>query len=150
MVKKQFDEHQISIMKGEICPYCGAKPELIDSAEIYNGTSFGPIYICRPCNAYVGVHKFTNKPLGRLANAELRELKKQAHEVFDKIWKLKYKRGRHQAYYWLSKQMNRPFNYTHIGMMNCDECQEVINLSNNYLSANDANNFDSSKLKDRD
>ena len=29
--------------------------------------------------AYVGVHKGTDKPLGRLANAELRYWKKRAH-----------------------------------------------------------------------
>ena len=30
------------------------------------------IYICKPCDAYVGVHKGTDKALGRLANKELR------------------------------------------------------------------------------
>ena len=114
---------------------------MIDSAEIYNGTSYGPIYICRPCNAYVGTHKFTDKPLGRLANAELRELKKQAHEVFDKIWKLKYKRGRHQAYYWLSKQLERPFDYTHIGMMDEESCRKTIAVSKKYLYQKDPEKF---------
>ena len=138
---ESFTNEQLLIMKGEICPYCGTKPELIDSAEIYNGTSYGPIYICRQCNAYVGVHKFTNMPLGRLANAELRELKKQAHEVFDKIWKLRYKRGRHQAYYWLSKQLERPFDYTHIGMMDEDSCRKTIEVSKKYLYQKDPEKF---------
>lgn len=138
---QSFNEKDIAIMRGEICPYCGAKPELIDSAEIYNGTSYGPIYICRPCNAYVGVYENTNKPLGRLANAGLRELKKQAHEVFDKIWRLKYKRGRHQAYYWLSKQLKLPFDYTHIGMMDEDYCRKTIIICKQYLYQKDPEQF---------
>ena len=143
---KQYSDKELLIMKGKICPYCGAKPELIDSAEIYNGTSYGPIYICRPCNAYVGVYENTNRPLGRLANAELREMKKQAHEVFDKIWKLKYKRGRYHAYRWLSQQLQRPSEYTHIGMMDIDECQKVIELSKAFLYSKDPEKI--SKYKD--
>ena len=135
-----FSESEISIMKGEICPYCGAKPELIDSAEIYNGKSFGPIYICRPCGAYVGVYENTNKPLGRLADAKLRELKKQAHEVFDQIWKLKFKR-RYYAYRWLSEQLQRPYDYTHIGMMDEETCKKVIILSKRYLYTKDPLKF---------
>ena len=128
-------------MRGEICPYCGAKPELVDSAEVYNGKSFGPIYICRPCNAYVGVYENSNKPLGRLADAELREMKKQAHDIFDQIWRLGYKRGRYHAYRWLSQQLQRPSEYTHIGMMDVDECQKVIDLSKAYLYSKDPEKF---------
>ena len=43
------------ILSGKICPYCGKESELIDSTEIYNGKSYGKMYICRPCDAYVGV-----------------------------------------------------------------------------------------------
>lgn len=137
---KQFTNEEIAIMKGEVCPYCGTKPELIDSADIYNGTSYGPIFICRPCGAYVGVYENTNKPLGRLANVELRKLKKQAHEVFDQIWKLKYKR-RYYAYRWLSEKLQRPYEYTHIGMMDIGECQKVIELSKAYLYSKDPEKF---------
>ncbi|MFB5268120.1 zinc-finger-containing protein [Paenibacillus enshidis] len=40
-------------------------------------------------HAYVGVHDGTDIPLGRLANRELRELKKQCHALFDPVWKNK-------------------------------------------------------------
>lgn len=74
------------ILNGKKCPYCDGMPVYVDSSLVY-GRSYGMIYLCHPCNAWVGVHKGTNKPLGRLANAELREAKKAAHEAFDKIWK---------------------------------------------------------------
>ena len=128
---QQFSEREIEIMKGEICPYCGSKPELIDSAEVYNGTSYGKMFICRPCDAYVSCHVGT----------ELRQLKIEAHEVFDIIWQQKYKRGRYQAYYWLSKQLQRPFDFTHIGMMDEDTCRKTITICKQYLFQKDPNKF---------
>ena len=57
-----------------MCPYCGERAVYTNSKEVY-GRSYGMIYLCRPCDAYVGVHDGTAKPLGRLANAELRAAK---------------------------------------------------------------------------
>lgn len=74
------------ILTGKICPYCGKPTEYVDSSVIY-GRSYGMIYLCRDCKAYVGVHKGTDQALGRLANAELREAKKEAHFYFDQIAK---------------------------------------------------------------
>ena len=59
------------------CDYCGRPAQLTDSAIVY-GRSYGLIYYCAPCQAWVGVHKGTTTPLGRLANHELREWKKAA------------------------------------------------------------------------
>jgi hypothetical protein len=40
----------------------------------------------------VGCHKGTTKPLGRLADAELREWKKRAHAAFDPVWQALWQR----------------------------------------------------------
>ena len=64
-------------MRKVYCDYCGRQAEYVDSKVIY-GKSYGMMYLCRNCMAYVGVHKGTDKPLGRLANAELRYWKKAA------------------------------------------------------------------------
>ncbi len=69
-------------------------------------------------NAYVGVHKGTKKELGRLADPELRELKKKAHLYFDYIWKKRIKQtkdynSRKKAYVWLSQQMKLKPKDTH-------------------------------------
>lgn len=53
-----------------------------------HGRSF-MCYLCRPCNAYVGCHNNTRKPLGTMADAETREWRKKAHAVIDLIWKSK-------------------------------------------------------------
>ncbi|QEC69348.1 hypothetical protein FRZ67_19300 [Panacibacter ginsenosidivorans] len=127
-----------SITKGEICPYCFKGTEYIDSIEVY-GRSYGMIYICRDCNAYVGVHKGTNIALGRLANEELRAAKKRAHFFFDKIFKdglideiwkesLPITSKRKKAYKWLSIQMGIPENECHIGYFDVDKCNQVIEI----------------------
>lgn len=114
-----------------LCSYCMKEAELVDSKEIY-GRSYGLIYLCRPCDAYVGVHKETNKPLGTLANEELREWRKDVHAVFDPLWKEEYEKRdknrykiRHCWYQWLSTQLDLPYNECHIGMFNIDMCKKA-------------------------
>ena len=112
-----------------VCPYCGRRAELVDSKVIY-GKSYGhKVWLCRNCLAYVGCHKGTNKPLGRLANAELRRWKTEAHDAFDPLWQYgRFKGKRNDAYKWLSKQMGIPYEKTHIGMFDVDDCKRVIQI----------------------
>lgn len=115
-------------MKDVICDYCGRKAELVDSKVIY-GTSYGMMYLCRHCNAYVGCHKGTDRPLGRLADAELRYWKKAAHAVFDPLWRQGRFRGqRKAAYEWLAEQMGLPVEQTHIGMFDIAQCKQAIKI----------------------
>lgn len=116
-------------MQEVICPYCGNTAEFTDSAEIYHGHGYGMIYLCRPCDAYVGTHKGTDKPLGRLANAELRRWKIAAHGAFDPLWKGGEFR-RNEAYRWLAGKMGLPKERTHIGMFDVPQCQKVIQIIN--------------------
>lgn len=126
------------ILTGKICPYCGNPTEYVDSSVIY-GRSYGMIYLCRDCKAYVGVHKGTDQALGRLANAELREAKKEAHFYFDqiaktnlinKIWKkhIPDTSNRNKAYLWLSNQLDIPRELCHIGMFDAEDCKRVVEL----------------------
>jgi hypothetical protein len=123
------------MLKGKICPYCKNKSNLVSSTEIYN-KDFGYIYLCRPCDAYVGCHKNTTNAKGRLANKELRELKKEAHKYFDMIWRDLQILSRDGAYKWLSDMLDLPSEYTHIGMMGVDKCKEVIYFSKQLLNDN--------------
>lgn len=110
------------------CDYCGTLTDFVDSKVIY-GRSYGMAYLCPNCKAYVGVHKGTDKPLGRLANAELRKWKNAAHASFDPLWQTgPFRRKRNQAYAWLSKQMGLPIEKTHIGMFDIAECKQVIKI----------------------
>lgn len=72
------------VTKPPICPYCERPAEfLASSARVYHGRDYGPVWACLPCAAWVGCHKGTTQPLGRLANAELRKAKMAAHAAFD-------------------------------------------------------------------
>lgn len=111
-----------------LCDYCGRPAKYVDSKTVY-GRSYGMLYLCECCNAYVGVHKGTNVPLGRLANAELRHWKRTAHAFFDPFWKVgQFKHQRNAAYRWLSEQMGLPQEKTHIGMFDVDQCKQVIDI----------------------
>lgn len=127
------------ILSGKLCPYCGNPTEYTDSTAVYS-KSYGMIYLCRNCEAWVGVHDGTDKALGRLANKELRELKKSAHSHFDPLWKdlVSFGYTIHEArkfcYSWLSKQMQIPFELTHIGMFDEIQCTRVAELSTELLS----------------
>lgn len=120
------------IYNGSKCPYCGCLTNYVDSSCIY-GKSYGMIYLCRPCNAYVGVHRGTNIALGRLANAELRGLKKDTHAFFDLIWK-NGDMKRVEAYKWLSEYLRIPLDFTHIGMFDEERCRAAIVASKQFLN----------------
>jgi len=113
-----------------ICPYCEAPAELVDSEEIY-GQSYGMSWLCRPCWAYVGTHKNSkyHAPFGTLANKKLRELRKEAHRVFDPVWE-NTSMSRRGAYNWLARTLEIPIKRAHIGQFNVAECQQVIEVCN--------------------
>lgn len=111
-----------------LCPYCGCPAVLTDSAVVY-GTSYGMIWDCRPCDAYVGVHKNSlhHWPLGTLANRELREWRKRAHRVFDPLWKSGRMKCR-EAYGIMREMMNLDEEDAHIAMFTVEQCQRLIEI----------------------
>lgn len=132
------------------CPYCGKKAKLVDGNVIYphrKDLADLKFYQCAPCDAYVGCHKMSNhtwtnrKPLGRLANAELRAAKSKAHEAFDPIWHEGFM-NRGEAYAWLAEQLNIPKSQCHIGMMDVDDCMRVILAAYEYFFPKDEEMLD--------
>lgn len=121
-------------MRKVICDYCGGIARFIDSAAVY-GISYGMIYYCDTCHAWVGVHRGTDKPLGTLANEELRQYRRRAHDAFDQIWK-RHGVTRPNAYKWLASAMNLSKEDTHIGMFNINQCLKVIEICSCETRAN--------------
>jgi len=119
---------------GLVCPYCKGRSRLVKGNVIYPHRSDlydKDFYLCRPCDAYVGCHTGTTIPLGRLANAELRRAKLQAHAAFDPIWKNGHK-SRGGAYAWLSEQLNISKELCHIGMFDVDQCRRVTEVCQEF------------------
>ncbi len=110
------------------CDYCGKPAKLVDSKIIY-GRSYGMVWYCKPCDAYVGCYKNSedHKPLGRLANKQLRNWKKIAHKYFDVSWKAG-SMSRSRAYAWLSKKLQVEQDKCHIGMFDVSLCMKVYEI----------------------
>lgn len=124
------------------CPYCGADSVLINGAQLYGhrpDLADKRFYRCDPCRAWVGCHPGTTTPLGRLANAELRQAKSAAHAVFDPIWrtapKTERKRARGDAYSWLAEQLGIRKAECHIGMFDVDMCERVVEVCRSRRAA---------------
>jgi len=111
-----------------LCDYCGEPAELKTGNKVYHhrpDLEKKLFWVCDPCNARVGCHPGTTKPLGRLANSKLRYWKRQAHQAFDPIWRTGEKK-RTQAYRWLAREMELDRDFCHIGMFDIDQCKQVI------------------------
>ncbi len=131
--------------KNLICPYCHNEARLTTGSEIY-GPKFSDkvFWVCNrypDCDSYVGCHPKTKRPLGNLANEELRTLRNQAHSLFDKLWQAKLARDRHQdgskytkgearaaGYRWLAEKLGIKGQECHIGEMDVERCRQVIEL----------------------
>ena len=119
-----------------ICRYCHQKTEYVSSAVVYGGRDYGMIYLCGACNAWVGVHKGTDNPLGNVANQELREWRKKAHAAFDPLWRRRMKNGKNKfrarngGYSWLAKALGVPRAECHIAMMDVELCKRVVEICN--------------------
>lgn len=116
---------------GVWCPYCRRPARLVDATEIYvrSYRVGGKAWLCRPCGAWVGTHRNSpsHKPLGRLANAELRAWKQRAHEAFDPLYRFGFM-SRSEAYGWLAREMKLPAEKAHIGMFGVEQCRRLVEL----------------------
>lgn len=110
-----------------VCPYCGNPAQFMTSNEFY-GQDYGTnLYVCRPCDARIGTHRGSKRPLGTLANDRLRKLRMYCHSLIDPFWKYgKYSRS--TVYARMSKAMSLPPSQTHIGMFNEEQCLKLISF----------------------
>ncbi len=123
------------------CPYCEIPTEfLASSASVYGGTDFGPVYRCRKCGARCGCHKGMTRPLGKPANARLRELRMDVHALFDPVWRRRlarkraldprYNQGmaRGGRYKKLAQLLGIAKDECHIGLFDEDMCRRAIEI----------------------
>lgn len=116
----------------EFCPHCGSPVRIGSHSEIYDGRSFGVwpyIYICQDtekCGAYVGLHPFTNIPLGYLADEQTRNARKRCKPAFERLWKTADSvMSRTEAYAWLADQLKIPAANCHFAMFNVEQCEQA-------------------------
>jgi hypothetical protein len=137
-----MEENKALILLGQICPYCNCETELVEGNKIYPNRSYEEprptfldkkYYVCiKNRQHYVGTYADNKTSLGRVADKELRSLKRQGHNCFDPLWKTKrHFKSQRLAYKWLSKKMNIPLEETHFGMFDIDQCKMAIGFCQN-------------------
>ena len=121
------------------CDYCGEFAKVVTGEMVYPHRPDLKRLVFYYCDnghapAYVGTHKVSLKPLGRLADKELRKFKSAAHIAFDPLWKThKIFKSRGKAYNWLSNSLGIKGELTHIGMFDIDTCKKVIDICDKKL-----------------
>ena len=116
--------------RGIRCDYCERPAQLVTGAAIYTtrpDLHHKNFYLCTRCDAYVGCHGETERPLGRLANCELRLAKRTAHAAFDPLW-LNGTLSRYGAYRWLSDRLGISRKECHIGKFDVEMCERVVSV----------------------
>jgi len=124
------------------CPYCKAATKLVDSIAVYR-ESYGLIWLCSPCRAWVGVHRGSEdgRPLGTPANSTLRNLRKWVHAVFDPYWKslvaqgLSKGKARKRAYQRLAEGLGIDASDCHVGMFDEERCEDALKVCRTWQEA---------------
>jgi hypothetical protein len=113
---------------GLTCPYCEQQAQLTTGDYIYphrKDLASKQFWVCWPCDAYVGCHGSSNRPLGRLANEELRKARTAAHAAFDPLWRSR-RFSRTRAYVWLASQLGIKTSECHIAMFDVEKCKSTV------------------------
>ena len=102
------------------CPYCHANASLRPASVVYglNRRSQGKfLYLCDrwpACDAYVSAHDRTHRPMGTLANGDLRHKRILAHRALEQL-----RQSRHmekwEVYIWLQAKLGLDERQAHIG-----------------------------------
>ena len=106
-----------------LCQRGGDTVEIVHHDDLY-GRSYGDwpwAYRCKGCGSYVGMHPFTNIPLGTLATTEMREARKRCKSPFEAL----YKSGRltrSDAYKRLAEKLGIEHEACHFGWFDVEMC----------------------------
>ncbi|MDR5773690.1 MULTISPECIES: zinc-finger-containing protein [unclassified Caballeronia] len=119
------------------CDYCGAPATLVRSDdEIYPyRDDHGPLWDCAPCQAWIGVFARSTRqvPLGRLADAALRDLKTKLHAALEPLAQAKVRRdacnifeARAKGLKWLAQQIGADTVKPSIHSLDAAQCERAI------------------------
>lgn len=116
-----------------ICPYCNAKAVLRPANTVYgiSDRSTGRhLYVCTnwpKCDAYVSAHKSDRKPMGRLANGNLRHKRILAHKAMEDYRRLTHM-DKWAVYLWLQGKLGLGEHHIHIAKFDDEMCDRVIEI----------------------
>jgi hypothetical protein len=95
----------------------------------------GPVWICPPCQAWIGIHSRStrNVPLGRLADAALRDAKGRLHDALEPLAAAKARRdhvtvfeARARALRWVSTELGFDTPPSSIHFLTLAQCEQAL------------------------
>lgn len=119
------------------CDYCGAPATLArmgDEPYPYRD-DHGPLWICVPCQAWIGIFARSTRhvPLGRLADAQLRDLKVKLHAALEPLVQAKVRRdgcnvfeARSKGMKWLAQAIGVEPDKCSIHTLDAEQCERAI------------------------
>lgn len=116
-----------------LCPFCGQKARLIDSAEIYNGKSYGYAYVCEYCGDGKSVFALckpgTVKIQGKMADAETRQLRQKAYRAYKRyVSDSRSFYSDAEAREWLSRKIGVAYANCRISEFDARTCRKVLEV----------------------
>lgn len=129
---------------GAYCPYCTKESVHIDSSVVHQ-ESYGNIYYCADCQAWVGTHFGQDQSLGTLAKKTLRTLRHEVHKLFDVMCEFKHQLGfsrkasKQKGYAWIAELLQIDTDESHIGFFNEEQCKSVIAECKKYFNGTPEN-----------
>ncbi|EKS6335744.1 hypothetical protein OR191_002423 [Enterobacter hormaechei] len=106
------------------CRFCHSEVRVATHQEVYGRdySDWPYMYLCGNCGACVGMHPFTNIPLGTLADRATREARKNCKKPFEALWR-SGRMSRTEAYIWLAAELNIPVGECHFGWFDISQCE---------------------------
>lgn len=111
------------------CPHCGSDV-IIQSNDAIYGKKYGEwpwAYVCtdrKGCDSYVGMHPFTNIPLGTLATPSIRDARKKIKGRFYAMLDIRQV-SRNEGYRLLAEEMDIPQSECHFGWFDVEACEKA-------------------------
>ncbi|MEM5343993.1 zinc-finger-containing protein [Paraburkholderia azotifigens] len=129
-----------------LCDYCGAKAVLARAGdEIYPyRDDHGPVWVCAPCQAWIGIPARSTRhvPLGRLADAALRDAKSRLHDTLEPLVAGKVRRdgvnafeARAKAIRWVATELGFDPLPNSIHMLSLDQCEQALRYVEAFMAA---------------
>lgn len=106
---------------------CGHVAILLRGDELYRRGKLAEkqFWVCRPCDAAIGCHPGTIRPLGTLATQEVRGWRRSVHAAFDPLWQSEGV-DRSEAYRELAQLLGLPPELCHIGLFDVEWCRRAL------------------------
>lgn len=132
-----------------VCDYCGDQAVLArdGDADYPYRADHGRVWICVRCAAWIGVYTNSrrNVPLGRLANAELRQAKTDLHAALEPLVAAKMRRdgcnvfeARAKGLRWLGTELGLDPETCSLHGLDLDQCRRARQILDAFLAGRQA------------